>query len=154
MRYHREPAGCGDTFRLQHGLDSAKGGLIKKGQNVVRDNDARLAEQAWGSVTIEPILAPENDRTGHASFQADWSVRGVWEGKRVALFNSRIIDGGARSYIPSNTSCEAMANRAAPQREKYQYIIEELRGWITPLVCSTDGVLYCQYVVYQRRLAH
>ena len=54
-----------------------KGGLIKKGHNSVHDNDAALAEMAWGGVTIEPVLIPENDRTGHPALQADWMVRGA-----------------------------------------------------------------------------
>ena len=66
---------------MQHGLDCVKGGLVKKGQNDIRDSDAFLANETWGGVVIEPVLVPENDRTQHTSLQAEWSVRGVWEGK-------------------------------------------------------------------------
>ncbi len=161
LRYHREPValpavcdGCGDAFSLQHGLDCAKGGLIKKGHNDVRDNDARLAELAWGCVTIEPVLVPENDKTGHPSLQADWSVRGVWEGNRVAFFDNRIVDADAPSYVSANISWDALAKRAAQQKKKkYLPVAEELRGSITPLVCSTDAVLHSEYTSYQKRLA-
>ena len=47
---------------LQHGLDCAKGGLVKRGHNNLHDSDARLADVAWGSVSVEPILIPENDK--------------------------------------------------------------------------------------------
>ena len=69
--YHHEPAalpttcdGCGVPFSLQHGLDWAKGGLVKKGHNDLRDSDARLADLAWGRVSIELVLIPENNRSG------------------------------------------------------------------------------------------
>ena len=69
IRYHHEPSGlpascdgCGAPFSLQHGLDCAKGGLVKKGHNDLRDSDARIADVAWGGVAIEPILVPENEK--------------------------------------------------------------------------------------------
>ena len=69
IRYHHEPVGlpascdgCVASFSLQHGLDCAKGGLVKKGHNDLRDTDALIADTAWGGVTIEPILIPENDK--------------------------------------------------------------------------------------------
>ena len=162
LRYHCPPPalpsacdGCGAPFSLQHGLNCAKGGLSKKGHDQVRNCEAQLAEEAWGGVVLEPVLVPELDRAGHPSLQADWSARGVWEGSRVAFFDNRIIDADAPSYVSSNTSWQALANRAAQQkRAKYQHVVEDLRGSITPLVCSTDGVLHVEYRAYQRRLAH
>ena len=161
LRYHHTPAsfpakcdGCGDSFTIQHALDCKKGGLVKKGHNDVRDNDVHLAEAAWGGVTVEPVLVPEDDRTGHMALQADWCVRGVWEGSRVAFFDNRIIDADAPSYLSSNLSWEATAKRAVNEKKKkYAPVVEELRGSITPLVCSTDCVLQTEYAAYQRRLA-
>ena len=93
IRYHHEllslPVvcdGCGDPFSLQHGLGCAKGGLLKRGHNDLRDSDAMLAEVAWGGVTIEPVLVPENDKHGRPVLHADWLARGVWEGSRMAFF--------------------------------------------------------------------
>ena len=84
IRYHREPTalpatcdGCGAAFSLRHGLDCPKGGLIKKGNNEVRNNDARFVEEAWGRVVVEPVMVPENNQEGRLSLQADWSARGV-----------------------------------------------------------------------------
>ena len=72
-----------------------------------------------------------------------------------AFFDNRIIDADAPSYVSSNTLWQALANRAANQKKaKYQRVVEELRGSITPLVCSTDGVLHHEYAAYQRQLAH
>ena len=161
IRYHREPTGlpahcdgCGALFYLQHGLDCLKGGLVKRGHNDLRDSDAKLADIAWSGVSVEPILVPENDRQNRQMLQADWMARGVWEGSRVAFFDNRIIDADAPSYVQANLSWEAIANRAASAKKaKYCSAAEELRASFTPLVCSTDGVLHCEYAAYQKRLA-
>ena len=127
---------------------------MKKGRNDVRDNDVRLAEEAWGGVTVEPMLVREDDRAGHTALQADWCVRGVWEGSWVAFFDNRIIDANAPSYLSSNLLWEAIAKRAVTEKKKkYASVVEELRRSITPLVCSTDCVLQMEYTAYQRRLA-
>ena len=88
--YHHEPSGlpvscdgCGAPFSLQHGLDCAKGGLVKKGHNELCGCDAKIADVTWGRVATEPILVPENYKKGRPMLQADWMVRGVWEGNRV-----------------------------------------------------------------------
>ena len=161
IRYHHEPAGlpsvcdgCGAPFSLQHGLDCAKGGLVKKGHNDLRDSDARLADVAWGRVVVEPVLVPECDRLGRQALQADWMARGVWEGNRVAFFDNRITDADAPGYVRANLSWDAIANKAAAEKKKkYRLVAEELRGSITPLVCSTEGVLHREYAAYQKRLA-
>ena len=120
----------------------------------MRDSDVSLAEAAWGGVVVEPVLVPENDRTAHPALQADWSVRGVWEGNRVAFFDNRIVDADAPSYRTGNLSWEAIATRAACEKKrKYALVAEELRGSITPLVCSTDCVVHAEYAAFQRRLA-
>ena len=127
---------------------------MKKGHNDLRDSDARLAEMAWGGVSIEPVLTPENDRRGRPLLQADWMVRGVWEGSRVAFFDNRITDADAPCYVSANLSWEAISNKAAMEKKaKYRLVAEELRASFTPLVCSTDGVLHHQYSAYQKRFA-
>ena len=103
--FQQSVMGVATVSRFSMHWTAKKGGLVKKGHNDVRDNDVRLAEEAWGGVTVEPVLVPEDDRTGHTAFQADWCVRGMWEGSRVAFFDCRIIDADAPSYLSSNLSC-------------------------------------------------
>lgn len=161
IRYHHEPLGlpaecdgCGASFSLQHSLDCAKGGLVKKGHNDVRDHDARLADIAWGGATIEPILVPEDDIQGRRMLHADWMVRGVWEANRVAFFDNRIIHADAPSYKNANLSWNATANRAAAEKKKkYSNAAEEVRASFTPLICSTDGAVHQEYGAYHKRLA-
>ena len=78
--------GCGAPFSLQHGLDCAKGGLVKRDHDNVRDNDARLADVVRGGVSVEPIMIPENDRRDRSQLCVDWMARGVWENGRAALW--------------------------------------------------------------------
>ena len=103
-----------------------------------------LANSAWGGVAIEPALVPEDDRHGRPALRADWMARGVWESGRAAFFDNRIIDADAPSYVQANLPWEATASRAASaKKKKYRLAAEEVRGSFTPLVCSTDGALYC-----------
>ena len=154
IQYHHEPSGlpascdgCGAPFSLQHGLDCAKGGLVNKGHNDLRDIDARIADVVWGGVAIEPILVPENNKKGRPMLQAGWMVRGVWEGNRVAFFNNHIIDADAPSYARANLSWESVSARVASARKsKYCLATEELRGsftrWRVPrMVCYTENML-------------
>ena len=148
IRYHHEPAslpttcvGCGAPFSLQHGLDCAKGGLVKEGHNDLRDIDARLVDLAWGRMSIEPVLIPENNCCGRSALQADWMVRGVWEGNRVEIFDNSITDADAPGYVHANLSWEAISNKPATEKKaKYRRSAEELRGSVTPVV-------YAQWMV-------
>ena len=132
MRYHHEPSGlpascdgCGAPFSLQYGLDCAKGGLVKKGHNDLRDSDARIADVAWGGVAIEPILVPENDKKGRPMLLADWMVRGIWEGNRAAFFDNRIIDADAPNYARANLSWRSVSARAASDKKTKSCLANE-----------------------------
>ena len=161
-RYHKEPCGlpavcdgCGAPFSLHHGLNCAKGDLVKRGLNDLRDSDARLADAAWGGDSVEPVMVRENDWQGRQALRADWLARGVWEGNKVAFFDNRIIDADAPSYVRANLSWEASAKRAAAAaKKKYHQAAEDVRGSFTPLVCSTDGAFHNEYASYQKRLAY
>ena len=86
IRYGHEPSfqpsicdGCGAPFSLQHGLDCHKGGLIKRGHNALQNSDARLADLAWGGVTIKLIMIRRMAAT---------MSRGVWEGSWVVFLTT------------------------------------------------------------------
>ena len=76
---------------LQHGLDCAKGSLMKCGHDNLCENNAKLADLVWGGVLLERVIASKNIRADQSSLQADWMVRGVWEGNQVAIFDNHIV---------------------------------------------------------------
>ena len=89
-------------------MDCAKGGLVKRGHDGLRDSDAGLADSAWGGVSVEPVLQADFERLDRPCLQADWMVRGVWKGSWVAFFDERIIDADAPSYLQANLTWEAI----------------------------------------------
>ena len=67
------------------------------------------------------------DRADKLTLQADWMVRGLWEGSRVVFFDNWIVDTDTPSYVQANLSWEAVANHAtSTKRDKYGSAAEEL----------------------------
>jgi len=160
IRYGREPLnlpsccdGCDHVFSLQHALDWKQGGLVKKGHDNLRDECAKLAEVAWGDVKIEPIVKEASGRVKE-DLRADFSVRGVWEGERIAFFNHCILNADAQSRIQNNISYKtALKGTAMKKRVKYGKACEDIRSSFTPLICTTDVCLHREYSAYLKRLA-
>ena len=75
---------------------------MKRGNDGLHDNDAGLADLVWGGVSVEPILQADYERLDRPCLQADWMVRRVLEGSRVAFFDERIIDADAPSFLQAN----------------------------------------------------
>jgi len=160
FRYGKSPIslpadcdGCDGSFSLQHGLDCKKGGLIKKGHANLRGECAQLAELAWRDVKIEPIVKEASGRNNE-ELRADFCVRGVWEGERLAFFDNRILNADAPSRIQNNISFKSALKMAANEkRKKSKKLCEDIRSSITPLVCTTDGCLHREFLAFLKRLA-
>ena len=128
--------------------------MVKLGHDGLQDHDAGLADFAGGLVSIEPILQADYERLDRPCLQADWMVRGVWEGDKVTLFDEHIIDADATCYRQANLTLKAISNRAAQAKKaKYQGLAEELRASFTPLLCSTECVLHVESSAYLKTLA-
>ena len=161
IHYHHGPSwlppvcdGCGAPFSLQHGLDCAKGGLMKHDHDNLCNNNVKLADLVWGGVSLEPVIASENIRADQPSLQADWMVKGISEGNRMAFFDKRIIDADAPSYVKANLPLETVANCAiAAKKAKYCLTIKDVHFFSTPLVCSTNGALHRVFATHLKRLA-
>ena len=160
LRYGKEPLnlpstcdGCDHVFSLQHAIDCKKDGLVKRGHDNLRDECAKLCEAAWGDVKIEPVIKEASGRLNN-DLRADFSVRGVWDGDRLAFFDNCILNADANSRVQNNTSYKTALKRAAQvKREKYKRACEDIRSSFTPLICTTDGCLHREFSAFLKRLA-
>ena len=91
--------GCGSSSCLNHFLICKKGGLITQRHNEIRDAVGDLVALVWGPVKREPIVKDAQDDDSGEVLIADLCVRGVWLPQSEALFDVRIVDTDAQSYL-------------------------------------------------------
>ena len=94
--------GCGSPFDLSHALSCRKGGLVIRRHNEIRDTFGDLASLVWGQVHREPVVREAD--TNRPALIADLAVRGVWSPQTEALFDIRVTDTDAQSYIHQSPS--------------------------------------------------
>jgi uncharacterized C2H2 Zn-finger protein len=155
IRYHRIPNsmpqscdGCGNSyFNIDHALCCKTGGLITRRHNEIRDLFCELCQHAWGNVTKEPLIS-QND----CGLRADLSCRGVWVAQREALFDIRVVDTDAPSYLPHPVTTILKSAEKEKQR-KYSNACEMQHVTFTPLVTSVDGVFAPQMSSFIKHMA-
>ena len=157
LRYHRPLAmmpascdGCGSTFCLSHALDCRKGGLVTQCHNEVRDALGDLAALAYKDVIREPVVCKGDD--GAPVLIADLGVRGVWLPQIEALFDVRVTDADAPSYL-SRSVVDVLATAEEEKKRKYVTAAEARRASFSPFVVTVDGALGHEAVLFLRRLA-
>ena len=67
--------------------------------NELRDLNIELVKSAGFTQTVKEPIVKETDKNGEGGLRADWSVRGFWEHQREALFDCRIFNADAISYV-------------------------------------------------------
>lgn len=67
----------------------------------IRDLLGEMCSVSWGNVVKEPINS-ENE----PGLQGVLAVRGVWEAQRDVLFNIRVVDTNASSYVSQSVSTD------------------------------------------------
>ena len=157
LRYHRPlsllPAscdGCGGDFSLTHALDCRKGGLVTQRHNEVRDALGDLAALGYREVVREPIVC-DGDNDSPALI-ADLGVRGVWIPQGEALFDVRVVDTDAASYVNRSVSA-VLASAEEEKKRKYLSAAELRHASFTPFVVSVDGALGHGALMFLQRLA-
>ena len=106
LRYHRPlevmPSscdGCDLEFSLLHTLDCCKGGLVTQHHNEMRNALGDLAALAYQVVICEPIcIVQEGGDDVHALITA-LGIRGIWLPQIETLFDVRVTDADASSYM-------------------------------------------------------
>ena len=98
----------------------------------------------------EPVVA--DDCTDGETLIADLGVRGVWSPQSEALFDIRIINTDAQSYL--TTAPNLVLFRAeGEKKQKYSAAATARRAHFTPLCFSVDGLAGSEAVCFLRRLA-
>ena len=140
--------GCGAVFSLSHALSCRKGGLVIHRHNEVRDAIGDLASMVRSKVRREPIVRDADYSSGSTALVADLGIRGVWLPQAEALFDVRIIDTDAQSYL-DHTPRKVLQN-AEEKKTKYGAACEERHALFTPLCCSVDGMLGGEAEVFMK----
>ena len=84
------------------------------------------------------MVREADDTNGKTALFADLGVRGIWQRQTLALFDLRVIDTDAKSYV--SRTFESVLSQAENDK-KYVDASEERRTTFTPLVMSVDGAL-------------
>ena len=142
--------GCGAAFTLSHALDCRRGGLVVRRHNEIRDALGDLACLAYKDVIREPVV-----RDGDADVPgliADLGVRGVWQPQVEALFDVRVVDTDAQSFI-SRSVADVLVSAEEEKKRKYKLAAEAHHASFLPFIISVDGALGKEAALFLNRIA-
>jgi hypothetical protein len=147
--------GCGQRFSVNHALQCKKGDLVHLRHDDVASEWAGLCQQALtpAAVSSEPfIYVGRASNTGTEATldsdgfpvdrpddRGDVGVQGFWRRGHTAIFDIRITDTDATSYLLSSPS-KILATQEKAKKRKYLEPFIQRRRHFTPLVFSTDGL--------------
>ena len=145
--------GCGKSFSLDHGLNCPNGGNIIRRHNEVRDVAGQLASMAYSHVTPEPVVREQGTGPSDGGgLVCDLAVRGVWNPQTQVLFDFKIVNTDAHSYVNRSVRA-ALESAAAMKRSKHKEACADRRADFTSFVCSTDGAIHREGQHFLKRLA-
>ena len=127
--------------------------MITQRHNELRDAIGDSASLIWSSVKREPIVKNVHDDDSGEVLIADLCVRGVWLPQAEALFDIRIIDTDAQSYL-GRSPTQVISVTDNEKKMKYLDAAAALRAHFIPLCFSVDGVAGSEAVSFLKRLAY
>ncbi|CAB0000687.1 unnamed protein product [Nesidiocoris tenuis] len=107
-------------------------------------------DKAWGNCIKEPLIQEASEI--HPALRGDLACRGVWEVQREALFDIRVTDTDAPSYL-SRTVSTVFKTAEEEKKRKYVSACEARHATFTPLVASVDGHFAPQMSAFVKVLA-
>ena len=137
---------------LDHFLICMKGGLIVQRHNEIRDAVGDMAAMVWGQVRREPIVSDAVVDPSGETLVADLSVRGVWLPQAEALFDVRIVDTDAQSYL-THTPKSVLFGAEIEKKRKCSAACCARRTHFTPLCFSVDGLTGGETSSFIKKLA-
>ena len=145
--------GCGDVFTTSHALDCRRGGLVIYRHNEIRDLLFSLSSLVWTQTVKEPIVKDGTSSNPPSdSLIADLGARGVWQPQTTALFDIRIVDTDAPSYLTKSSEA-VLKNAEREKKAKYSTACEDRHASFTPLCISVDGLVGAEMKTFLKVLA-
>ena len=109
-----------------------------------------LAALAYQDVICEPIVLEGGD--GVPALIADLGIRGVWHPQIEALFDGRVTDADAPSYMSCSVA-DLLIAAEEEKKKKYLTAAEVCHTSFSPFVVTVDGALRHDAVLFLCRLA-
>ena len=165
--------GCNSAMTVEHALSCKKGGLVHARHDLLRNEFHNLCcEATMPSLCVrEPniylrtrqprqrasrgsstptALPPQTPTTTEE--RGDVGCIGFWRSGRETIFDIRITDTDAKSYLPTEVS-KVLERQEKEKKGKYLTSCLEMRKDFTPLVYSVDGVAGREARSAEKRLA-
>uniref|UniRef100_A0A1X7T7L5 Uncharacterized protein n=1 Tax=Amphimedon queenslandica TaxID=400682 RepID=A0A1X7T7L5_AMPQE len=142
--------GCCSPFTTSHALDCKKGGLVTLRHNEIRDVLHDVSSMAWSQVIKEPIV-----REAQSDLEAlvgDISIHGVWQSQSTCIFDVRVVDSDAPSYV-RKPPLQVLKTAEREKKLKYQEACHSIHSNFTPLCMTVDGLLGPESNSFLKRLA-
>uniref|UniRef100_A0A0G4FPJ2 Uncharacterized protein n=1 Tax=Chromera velia CCMP2878 TaxID=1169474 RepID=A0A0G4FPJ2_9ALVE len=134
--------GCGARWDLQHALNCSTGGLVTLRQNDVNHTWAALAAEAYPHTVRaqETIIREEGEVAGCPGLRGDFEVRGAYTRQRLAVFDTRVMNPSAASYVDKPWR-DVLSLAAEEKKQKHGSTCKDKGYDFRPLVSSVDGAL-------------
>jgi len=82
----------------------------------------------------EPVIQEENDHSRDIKgMRADWSTRGFWDSRKIALFNACIFNADANSFKTQSLQA-VFEEKKKIKKTKYSKAASERRALFTPIL--------------------
>jgi hypothetical protein len=98
------------------------------------------------------VVRESDDARNIPALIADLSVRGVWQAQTTALFDIRVVDTDALSYL-NRTVTSVLTSAETAKKAKYHQACEQRRASFTPFVVSVVGMLAKEAKFFLKRLS-
>ena len=145
--------GYGSPSSLDYFLICKKGGLITQCHNKIQNAIGDLVALVWGSVKCEPVVKGISHEDSGEVLIADLFVRGVWLSQAEALFDVRVIDTDAQSYL-CQPPTSVLLTAEFEKKRKYLDASVARRAHFTSLSFSVDGLVSPEAASFLKRLAY
>ena len=99
----------------------------------------------------EPVVREAHRSSDSPALVADLSVRGVWVPQSEVLFEVRIFNTDAQSYL-NRPPLDVLSAAEEEKKRKYHQACIERRAQFTPLCISVDGIMGKEASIFVRRL--